>query len=190
MAEDAQGEISRLLGEIERGDGDARESLVALVGKELHRMARGILARERANHTLQPTALVHEAYLKLFLARPLKTHDRAFFFASAARAMRQVLVDYARRIKARPEGNRVEFLDAVSDAVKSTHRVEVLDLHMALEELEEIHCRQAAVASLRFFGGLRWKEIAAYLEVSTSTVEKDWQLARAWLFRRLEGERA
>jgi RNA polymerase sigma factor (TIGR02999 family) len=101
--------------------------------------------------------------------------------------MRQVLIDYARRIGARPEGKRVPFLDGILDTVQSAYRLDFLDLNAALEELKQLHSRQWQVITLRFFGGLRWSEIATCLEVSTSTVEKDWQAARAWLYQKLRG---
>jgi RNA polymerase sigma-70 factor, ECF subfamily len=185
--EDAQGEITLLLEEIAAGSETAKERLIALVYDKLHRIAASLMPWERSNHTLQPTALVHEAYFRLFVGKPIKPLSRAYFFGAAANAMRQVLIDYARRVAARPEGKRVPLLDGILDSVKSTYRVEMLDLDNALEQLKRMHGRQWEVVTLRFFGGLKWSEIAAYLNVSTSTVEKDWQAARAWLYRTLKG---
>jgi RNA polymerase sigma-70 factor (ECF subfamily) len=184
--EEPQEQITVLLAEIAAGDDTAKERLIALVYDDLHRMARALMPGERKNHTLQPTALLHEAYFKLFVGKPLPALSRAYFFGAAANAMRQVLIDYARRIGVRPEGQRVPFLDEILVSFRSTHRVAVLDLDKALEELKRMNARQWEVITLRFFGGLQWAEIAAYLKVSTSTVEKDWQAARAWLYRTLE----
>lgn len=188
--EEPQEQITVLLAEIAAGDGTAKERLIALVYDDLHRMARALMPRERKNHTLQPTGLLHEAYFKLFVGKPLPAVSRAYFFGAAANAMRQVLIDYARRFGARPEGHqveRVELLDEILVSFRSTYRVEMLDLDKALEELKRMNARQWEVITLRFFGGLQWTEIAAYLDVGTSTVEKDWQAARAWLYRALEG---
>lgn len=186
--EDDSGEITVLLEEITAGSETAKERLITLVYGKLHTMARTMMPWERSNHTLQPTALVHEAYFRLFVGKPLKPVNRAYFFGAAANAMRQVLIDYARRISARPEGKRVPLLDGILDSVKCTYRVEMLHLDIALEKLKQMHERQWQVVTLRFFGGLQWSEIAAYLKVSTSTVEKDWQAARAWLYRTLKGK--
>lgn len=185
--EETQGEITLLLGEILKGNDAAKDKLIALVYDKLHKMANGLMPRERSNHTLQPTALVHEAYFKLFVGKPLPALNRAYFFGAAANAMRQVLIDYGRRIRARPEGKRVPILDAILDTVRSAYRLDVLDLNKALEELKGMHERQWEVVTLRFFGGLQWSEIATCLNVSTSTVEKDWQAARAWLYGSLKG---
>lgn len=178
-------EITLLLQEIAAGSEAAKEKLIALVYDQLHRMAGRLMPWERSNHTLQPTALVHEAYFKLFVGKPLQAPNRAYFFGAAANAMRQVLIDYAHKIAARPEGKRVPFLDGLLDTIKSTHGTDILDLNNALEELKSMHARQWGVVTLRFYGGLQWAEIATYLDVSASTVEKDWQAARAWLYRRL-----
>ena len=184
--EEPQGQITLLLEAIAAGSDSAKEQLIALVYDKLHKMAAGLMPWERSNHTLQPTALVHEAYFKMFVGKPLQAVNRAYFFGAAANAMREILIDYARKIAARPEGKRVPLLDEILDTVKSTYRVDFLDLNNALEELKRMNARQWEVVTLRFFGGLKWSEIAAYLNVSTSTVEKDWQAARAWLYRSLK----
>lgn len=187
--EEPDDQITVLLEEIAAGDEAAKEKLVTLVYDRLYRIARALMPRERSDHTLQPTALVHEAYFKLFVGRPLPAVTRAYFFGAAANAMRQVLVDHARRNAARPEGKRVPLLDDILVSIKSIYRVEMLDLNAALEELQGMDPRQWEVVTLRFFGGLQWSEIATCLNVSTSTVEKDWQAARAWLYGRLKGAR-
>ncbi len=185
--EDPQGKITLILAEIAAGSETAKERLIALVYEQLHRMARALMLRERGNHTLQPTGLVHEAYFKLFVGKPLQASNRAYFFGAAANAMRQVLIDYARRIAARPEGTREPLLDEILDSIQSACRIDMLDLDNELEKLKLMHERQWQVVTLRFFGGLQWTEIATCLNVSTSTVEKDWQAARAWLYRSLKG---
>jgi RNA polymerase sigma factor (TIGR02999 family) len=188
--EEPLGEITTILAEIAAGSESAKERLIALVYAQLHRMARGLMRRERSNHTLQPTALVHEAYFKLFVGKPLLAVNRAYFFGAAANAMRQVLIDYARKIAARPEGTREPLLDEILDTIQSACRIDMLDLDNALEKLKRMHERQWEVVTLRFFGGLQWSEIATCLNVSTSTVEKDWQAARAWLYGSLKANDA
>jgi RNA polymerase sigma-70 factor (ECF subfamily) len=180
------GDITLLLAEIAAGNEAAKARLVDLVYRQLHKMARGLMRRERGHHSLQPTGLVHEAYIKLFVGKPLPALNRAYFFGAAANAMRQVLVDYARRMAARPEGAREPLLDDVLDTIRSACHIEILDLDRALEALRRLHERQWEVVTLRFFGGLQWDEIATCLAVSTSTVEKDWQAARAWLYGTLK----
>ena len=187
MTDQAQEEITMLLGEIAAGSEAAKGRLYDLVYDKLCKMAGAMMPWERSNHTLQPTALVHEAYFKLFVGKPLQARSRAYFFGAAANAMRQVLIDYARRIAARPEGKRVPLLDQILETARITHRVDMLELDRALEQLKRMNQRQWEVVTLRFFGGLQWTEIATCLEVSTSTVEKDWQVARAWLYRSLKG---
>jgi RNA polymerase sigma factor (TIGR02999 family) len=185
LMDQPQGQITLLLGEIAAGSEAAKEQLIALVYDKLHKMAGAIMVRDRSNHTLQPTALVHEAYFKLFVGQPLQAINRAYFFGAAANAMRQILIDYARKRSAHPEGKRVPLLEEILDSIKSKCRLDLLDLDRALEELRRMHARQWEVVILRFFGGLQWSEIAICLNVSTSTAEKDWQTARAWLYRSL-----
>lgn len=184
--EESQEQITLLLKETAEGSESAEEELIRLVYDKLHKIAGSLMARERSNHSLQPTALVHEAYLKLFVGKPLQVHSRAYFFGAAANAMRQVLIDHAKRKRVRPEGQRVPILDEILDTVRTTHHVDVLDLDNALAELRRIHSRQSEVVTLRFFGGLQWNEIGICLGVSTATAEKDWQAARGWLYARLK----
>jgi RNA polymerase sigma-70 factor (ECF subfamily) len=184
--EQVHGEITLLLAEIAAGNETAKEKLITLVYGQLHKMARGLMRKERGHHTLQPTGLVHEAYIKLFVGKPLPAVNRAYFFGAAANAMRQILIDYARRIAVRPEGVREPLLDEILDQIQSACRIDILDLDQALESLKQMHERQWQVVTLRFFGGLQWAEIATCLDVSTSTVEKDWQAARAWLYGSLK----
>jgi RNA polymerase sigma factor (TIGR02999 family) len=169
------------------GQPTSLEELVALVYDELKVLARRGLAREAPGHTLQTTALVHEAYLKLVDASAVGERGRAYFFGAASRAMRQVLVDHARRRRASKRGHGVtpEDLDDVELGVDD-FTSELLDLDRALERLAELNPRQARVVECRYFGGLSVEETAAALDVSPRTVKYDWALARAWLFDALE----
>jgi RNA polymerase sigma factor (TIGR02999 family) len=164
---------------------------VPLVFDELHEIARRQLARERANVTLQTTALVHEAYLKLVGDTRVTRRGRAYFFAAAARAMRQVLVDAARRRAAGKRGSGfplVSLSGCESEAIE-TFGSELLDLERALEELGGLNPRHMRVVECRFFGGMSVEETAAALDVSERTVKSDWALARAWLHRALQEPR-
>jgi RNA polymerase sigma factor (TIGR02999 family) len=189
MAGDSQGELTQLLGACKAGSQDANNRLFELVCKELRGIAAGLMWREREDHTLQPTALVNEAYLKLFAGTELKAANRAYFFAAAANAMRQVLVDHAKKRKAEVHGGKLcrVALDPVLDWLESTQQVDVLALHEALERLERFGKRQHEVIMLRFFGGLKYEDVAEHLNVSVSTIEKDWKMARSWLHGQLRG---
>ena len=166
------------------------DRLVPAIYEELRAMARRQLAGERPGHTLQTTALVHEAYLRLVDHERVTTRGRAYFFGAAARAMRQILVEHARRRgarKRRPETGAPS-LD-VGDSVDA-FAADLLDLHHALDELASQHPRQARVVECRYFGGLSVDETAEALEVSARTVKNDWAMARAWLFRNLSPDAA
>ncbi len=167
-------------------DGHALDDLVPLVLDELHAIARRQLARERHPVTLQTTALVHEAYLRLVDDERVTSRGRAYFFAAVARAMRQVLVDAARRRNAVKRGGAVPLvtLDGAELPVDA-YASEILDLDRALEELARLNPRQTRVVECRFFGGMSVPETAAALGVSERTVKGDWTLARAWLYRTL-----
>ena len=187
MAGDTQGEVTKLLPDIAAGSREAKNQLFELVYDELRGMARAKMAREPEDHTLQPTALVNEVYMKLFADRNLKAPNRAYFFAAAAEAMRQVLVDHARKRRAEIHGGNLRRtpIDAVLDALTTSQQVDMLALHEALERLEGFGKRQYEAMMLRFFGGLKNEEVAEHLKVSVSTVEKDWKIARAWLHGQL-----
>jgi RNA polymerase sigma factor (TIGR02999 family) len=154
----------------------------------LRGLAGGYLRRERPDHSLAPTALVHEAYLKLIDQRQVRWQNRAHFFAIAAHVMRRILVDHARSRGAakRDGGQRVELHDA--QVAIEPPEVDVLDLDAALEKLSGLDPRQSELVELRFFGGLTVDEAAAVMGVAPATVDRDWALARAWLFRELGGE--
>lgn len=180
--------VSELLVRWKAGDQQALEKLVPLVYKELRDIARYHLQRERPGHTLQSAALVHEAYLRLLDQRPFDTENRAHFLAVASRLMRQILVDYARSHGAAKRGadRRVE-LDAslVLPTGRSTDVVALDDALTGLAKLDEQQCR---IVELRFFGGLATEEIAEVLGVSSSTVKREWNVAKAWLTREMKRE--
>ncbi len=185
-------EITRLLKAWGRGDSAALDRLTPLVYEHLRRMARGYMRNERIGHTLQPTALVNEAYLRLVDARDLDWRDRTHFFAVCARVMRRILVDAARSraaIKRGGQADRVEHstpidLDQLPTA-GAEMGAQVCALDEALNALERIDPRRAQVIELRFFGGLTVEETAQVLQISAQTVMRDWRLARAWLGREL-----
>ena len=189
MGTERRGDLTAILSEARSGDIDARERLVRAIYAELRRTAGGLMRRERPGHTLQTTALVHEALLRLLDGDTLAdVPNRRYLFAAAAQAMRQVLVDHARRRHARKrEGNRVRVpLDQVL-AGFDEQGLDVIALHEALERLARDYPRPAEVVTLRFFGGLSVPEVAESLAVSDTTIESDWRFARAWLKGRLGG---
>lgn len=170
------------------GDREALDRLVPLVYAELRRRAAAQLARERGSHTLQPTALVHEAFLRLVDQHSARWENRAQFFGVAAQLMRRILVDHARaRAAAKRGGGALSIsLDEAGEGPASPE-ADVLHLHQALERLAVQDERQARVVELRYFGGLSTEEAAAVLAVSEITVKRDWAMAKAWLFRELSG---
>jgi RNA polymerase sigma-70 factor, ECF subfamily len=189
MESEARQGLTLILGRARTGDEHAREELISLVYDELRRVASRLMRRERTDHTLSPTAVVHEAVIRLLGESVFdKAEDRNFLFASAARAMREVLIDHARRRGARRRGGgrRRVPLDSVVDYFEE-QRVDVIAVHEALDRLEELNQRQSQVMTLRYFGGLTVPETATALGVSVVTVERDWRLARAWLSGQLRG---
>lgn len=177
-------QVTQLLVAWSGGDQAARDELMPLVYEELRRLAHQYLRRERRGHTLQTSALVHEAYVRLVDQTSIKWQGRAHFFGIAARLMRQVLVDYARtRRYAKRGGNarRVSLDEAL--IVSKERAAEVVALDDALKSLAEIDPRQSQIVELRFFGGLSIEETAEVLAVSPGTVMRDWTLAKAWLRR-------
>jgi RNA polymerase sigma factor (TIGR02999 family) len=170
------------------GDDTAANRIFELTYDELRRLAAGLLRGERANHTLRPTELVHEAYCRLVDQSRVGWQNRAHFFGIAARAMREILVDHARLRAAAKRGGdrqRVTFDDA--RAVAGSPEVEVLELHDALTTLAEMDDRMARVVEMHVFGGLKFREIAHVLGVSRNTAQNDWRVARMWLNRELIG---
>ncbi|MGH9906121.1 MAG: sigma-70 family RNA polymerase sigma factor [Pyrinomonadaceae bacterium] len=186
MPESREG-ISQLL--VRWGDGDeaALEGLLPLVYDELRRLANNYLRKERAGHTLQPTALVNEAYLRLADQRNMKWQNRAQFYGIAAQLMRRILVDHARLKYAEKRGGAQQQRLSITSAgeVSTTPDLDVLALHEALEELATLDPQQARIVELKFFGGLSIEETAEVMALGHATVERDWKMARAWLRRKL-----
>lgn len=184
------GGLALILGRARAGDDEAKREFVALVYDELRRVASGLMRRERADHTLSPTAVVHEAVIRLLGDAVFdKAPDRSYVLASAARAMRSVLIDHARRRAAGRHGGglRRVALDSVVDYFEQ-QGLDVVAVHEALDRLAELSERQAHVMTLRYFGGMTVAEVAEALSVSVVTVERDWRLARAWLAGQLRDE--
>jgi RNA polymerase sigma factor (TIGR02999 family) len=183
-------EVTELLRSWRKGDAAALDRLIPLVHGELRRVAHAHFRREQPDHTLQATALVHEVYLRLVTLDRITLNDRTHFFAVAARLMRQVLVDHARRKRADKRGGAATMvsLDDVSP-VSSTPIVDVLALDQALDALSSRDARQCRVVELRYFAGLSIDETAEAIGVSTATVEREWTIAKAWLHRRLSVQR-
>jgi RNA polymerase sigma-70 factor (ECF subfamily) len=177
-------DMTELLRRFAQGDKEAEAELLPQVYRELHRIARGCLRGERPDHSLQATALVNEVYLRLSAQQEFNWKDRAHFFAVAARMMRRILVDYARRRRAGKRDGAVISLDE-GLVISAEQCGLVADLDTALQRLESLHSRQAKVVELRFFSGLNEDEIAEALGVSVRTVKRDWRMARAWLYGEL-----
>jgi RNA polymerase sigma-70 factor, ECF subfamily len=188
MESDRQ-QITEMLNGLRAGDEAARAQIIALVYPELRKIASQYMRKERREHTLQPTALVHEAYLRLAGQREQPWKSRTHFFAVASQVMRQVLVDHARKHHTAKRGGgaiRVDFDSTL--ALDDGNATAILDVDKALDRLAQWDARQAEVVVLRFFGGLTEEEIAQTLNVSERTVKRDWRMARAWLKGILAGQ--
>jgi RNA polymerase sigma-70 factor (ECF subfamily) len=182
-------EVTRLLSEFQRGDKEAINQLLPLVYDELHRLARSYFRRERGEHTLQPTALVHEAYLRL-VEQHAPMESRGHFLAVAATQMRRILLDYARKhYAARRGGGGQKVLLEDTMAISEQKPVDMILLDSALTKLSELDGKQAQLVELRFFGGLSVEETAAVMGVSPATVKRSWASARAFLHREISGGR-
>ena len=184
----SQKSVTALLNAWSEGDGAALEALTPLVHDELHRLARAYMSRERPGHLLQTTALIHEAYVRLIDWKNVEWKSRAHFFGVAAGIMRRILVDYARSRKSQKRNGgktRVSFDEAAVFAAKRSQ--DFLALDEALKALERMDPRKSQTVELRFFGGLSVEETAQVLNVSARTVAREWNLARAWLYRELTG---
>ena len=180
--------ITQLLGEIKGGNRAALDELLPLVYNELRRLADSYLRREsRKNHTLQPTALVHEAYLRLVGQKEIDWQNRAHFFGVAARLMREILIEHARARHREKRGGAAATRVALDDAVSfyKEKDLDLLDLDEALNKLETLDKRQSEIVELRFFGGLTIEDAAEVLEISPATVKREWQTAKLWLLREL-----
>jgi RNA polymerase sigma-70 factor (ECF subfamily) len=178
--------VTELLVRFRQGDRVAEAQLIPVVYAELRRLASLCFNRERRDHTLEPTALVHEAFLRMTNENQPQWQNRAHFFGVAARLMRQILVDYARRHRTRKRGGSQEKL-TLDAALSFTEEksAEVVMLDEALGRLSEQDERQARIVEMRFFGGLKMEEIAEVLEISPRTVKRDWTIARAWLHQEI-----
>lgn len=179
-------EVTQLLLAWNNGDQDALAKLAPLVETELRRLAKIYLAHERPGHTLQPTALVNEAFIKLIDTSAVEWKNRAHFFGITAQLMRHILVDHARRRQALKHGGealRVSLIEA--ENVAPNRQACIIELDDALSALSRIDPRKSRIVELKFFGGLSEEEIAKLLDTSLRTVQRDWNLARAWLFRQL-----
>jgi len=186
MSKRAETEITDLLLAWNEGEPSALQQLAPLVDAELRRLARSYLRRERAGHTLQTTALINEAYVRLIDSRRVRWENRAHFYGLAARVMRQILVDFSRRRNYQKRGGGLHQITLVEAfAVEPGNDPDLLALDEALRELATVDQRKAQVVEMRFFGGLTEKEVALALNVSPETARRDWRLAKAWLLRRL-----
>jgi RNA polymerase sigma-70 factor (ECF subfamily) len=186
--EGTPGEVTKLLAEMRAGNRGAESRLMPLVYGELRKLARHYMRSERPDHTLQATALVHEAYLRLVGQREVDWHNRAHFFAVAAQSMRRILVDHARAHLAqkRAKGDQPISLEDAC-AIANAGSRELLALDEALARLATQDPRQARIVELRFFGGLKEAEVAEALGVSTRTVKREWRVARAWFYKEISG---
>jgi len=180
-------DVTVLLAELAKGNEEAASKLIPLVYSELHRLAAGYMRRERGDHTLQPTALVHEAYLKLVEQRSVDWQSRSHFFGIAAQVMRRILVDYARgHLREKRGGGKrpVPMEEALAFAPEQS--LEIVRLDEALERLTKRDPRQGKIVELRFFGGLTVEQTAELLGISPKTVKRDWSMAKAWLHGELK----
>jgi RNA polymerase sigma factor (TIGR02999 family) len=188
VADDRRGEVTRLLGELGRGGTTTLDRLMPILYDELRQMARRQIRGERSDHTLDATALVHEAYVKLVGLDRMQWQNRAHFLAVAAQAMRRVLVDYAVGRKAQKRGGDRHRVPLDDLSAGSPQPIEVLvALDAALQKLEALDARLTRVVECRYFGGMSVEEAAHALDVSPATIKRDWTLARAWLSRELAG---
>lgn len=191
MDETLQQDVTRLLHRWNAGDRQALDRLVEIVYPELRRIAQRYLGNEQPGQTLQSTALVHEAYLRLVGKQDLHWTNRTHFFAVAARIIRGILVDYRRARSAEKRGGGAECLElADAPAPPGQDPVDLLDLDRALHDLEALDAQQARIVEMRYFAGLSIEETAHVLNVSPATVKRDWLLAKTWIRRRLSGQPA
>jgi RNA polymerase sigma factor (TIGR02999 family) len=182
--------VTELLVDWTGGNEQARDRILPLVYDELRRLARTFLGRERRNHTLQATALVHEAYIRLIDQRQVNWMNRAQFVGLAAVMMRRILVNHARGRRADKRGGEAERVTLSQAHIGETPSVDLLALHEALDALAEIDARKSRIVELKFFGGLTTAEISEVLELSPATIEREWSFSRAWLYDALAGRAA
>jgi RNA polymerase sigma factor (TIGR02999 family) len=179
--------VTGLLRKWRDGDGSALDQLLPLVHDTLHRLAHRYVNRERRGHTLQTTALVNEAFMRLVGQQEMDWESRAHFFAVSAQVMRHILVDYARQRASRKRGGEFQHITLDGEAAEFAERsAELIALDDALETLAKVNPRGSKVVELRYFGGMNNTEAAEVLRISETTVERDWRLAKAWLYRELQ----
>lgn len=182
-------DVAKLLEELANGQHDAADELMPLVYDRLRLLARKLLRHESAAHTLQPTALVNEAYLRMVGQNQVDWQGKTHFFAIGAKMMRRILVDHARRKLSKKRGGGMHRIELADDlCVSNRNDEDVMAIEEALDKLSELDPRQAQIVELRFYGGLTVEEVAEVLGVSKRTVESDWTMLRAWLRRELSGE--
>lgn len=180
-------DATRILSRLADGDGHAADELLPLVYEELRSLAAAFMRAERTGHTLQPTAIVHEAYMRLVQSQNMQWTNRAHFMAVAAGAIRRVLIDHARRTNAQKRGGERQRVALADDArVAKAPDVDLLDLNDALDRLAAMNPRQSRLVELRFFGGLTNEEVAGVMGLSRATISDEWAFARAWLAKELE----
>jgi RNA polymerase sigma-70 factor, ECF subfamily len=185
------GEVTQLLARLRQGDRAAEEKLVPLIYGELRRLAGNHFRGERPGHTLQPTALVHEAYLRLSNLKEIDWQSSGHFFAIAAQMMRRILIDHARSQGSKKRGGGWHAVELETVSIGSAEPLDhLLALDEALERLSRLDHRQARVVELKFFGGLTEEQAAIALGISTRTVKRDWRLAKAWLYQELNTEKS
>jgi RNA polymerase sigma factor (TIGR02999 family) len=182
---DQRGDVTKLLKQMQGGSKDAADQLLPLVYEELHRLAIAYFRRERADHTLQPTALVNEAYLKLVDQNMVRWESRGHFMAMAATLMRRILLDYARAHGAEKRGGQKVAIDE-GMAVSAQRELDIIALDTALTKLAGIDPDQSRLVELRFFGGLSVEETAEVMGLGTATVKRHWHSAKAWLYREMQ----
>jgi RNA polymerase sigma factor (TIGR02999 family) len=186
-----QHEITQLLAQWREGNQSALDELYPLVYDELHRLARRYMSRERKGHTLQTTALINEAYVRLVDQKNVPWANRSHFFAISAQIMRRILIDHARRHRYAKRGGGAQQVSLEEAAIVVPDQSgELLRLDEALKSLAEMDPRRSQVVELRYFGGLNNEEIAGVLQISENTVTRDWNMARAWLYQQLTGSGA
>jgi RNA polymerase sigma factor (TIGR02999 family) len=192
MPDATRGEVTVLLDRWSGGDADAFDSLLPLVYDQMRTLARSLMRRERADHTLQPTALLNEAYMRLIQQQKVTWEDRAHFYAFTARVMRNILTDHARAHLADRRGGKEQMKIELTDDIAwiGSSDASILDLHRALERLEALDARKARVVELRYFLSFTTPEVAEGLGISLATAERDIQFARGWLYRELRGKTA
>jgi RNA polymerase sigma factor (TIGR02999 family) len=179
-------DITKLLDDYAAGNRKVLDELLPIVYNELRRLAHSYLARERKDLTLQTTALVHEAYMKLIDQHSVDFKNRAQFFALSAQAMRRILLDNARQHRAEKRGSGLKVSLADAGEISTEVNEQLIELDLALKELEQFDAKQARIVELRYFGGLTIEETAEVLEISPATVKREWTMARAWLYEKVK----